>query len=168
MGEQMIKAIETKYKGYRFRSRTEARWAVMFDSLGIEWEYETEGFDLGDNIYYLPDFKINVCYETFKTKLWIEIKGEYPNRYEIKKLFLLSQKMHCVCVFFIGMPSDHSVYLCDPHKKEDGCLEQIGKTKYQLGNILGFESKPFFLDSKEVSQAISAARAARFEFGESP
>ena len=26
-----IKAIETYYKGYRFRSRLEARWAVFFD-----------------------------------------------------------------------------------------------------------------------------------------
>ena len=54
----MIKAIETKYKGYRFRSRLEARWAVFFDACGYNWEYEPEGFDLGDGIYYLPDFKI--------------------------------------------------------------------------------------------------------------
>jgi len=27
----MIKAIETQYRGYRFRSRLEARWAVFFD-----------------------------------------------------------------------------------------------------------------------------------------
>lgn len=43
-----IKAIETSYKGYRFRSRLEARWAVFFDALGIEWEYEKEGYDLAD------------------------------------------------------------------------------------------------------------------------
>ena len=35
-----IKPIETIYKGYRFRSRLEARWAVFFDALGIEYEYE--------------------------------------------------------------------------------------------------------------------------------
>lgn len=40
----MIKAIETNYKGYRFRSRLEARWAVAFDALGIKWEYEAQGF----------------------------------------------------------------------------------------------------------------------------
>lgn len=27
-----IKAIDTYYKGYRFRSRLEARWAVFFDA----------------------------------------------------------------------------------------------------------------------------------------
>jgi hypothetical protein len=30
-----IKAIETLYRGYRFRSRTEARWAVFFDGVGL-------------------------------------------------------------------------------------------------------------------------------------
>jgi len=50
-----IKAIETSYKGYLFRSRLEARWAVFFDALGIVWEYEREGFEL-DGLRYLPDF----------------------------------------------------------------------------------------------------------------
>ena len=51
-----IKAIETEYKGYRFRSRLEARWAVFFDALGVQWFYEHEGFDLGKSGWYLPDF----------------------------------------------------------------------------------------------------------------
>lgn len=42
-----IKPIQTAYKGYLFRSRTEARWAVFFDHLGWQWEYEQEGCDLG-------------------------------------------------------------------------------------------------------------------------
>ena len=40
-----IKAIETVYNGYRFRSRLEARWAVFFEAAGIEYEYEPEGFE---------------------------------------------------------------------------------------------------------------------------
>lgn len=51
-----LKPIETVYKGYRFRSRLEARWAVFFDALGITWEYEKEGYDLGKLGKYLPDF----------------------------------------------------------------------------------------------------------------
>lgn len=51
----MIKAIETVYRGYRFRSRLEARWAVFFDKLSIAWEYEKEGYEL-KNRWYLPDF----------------------------------------------------------------------------------------------------------------
>ena len=53
----MIKAIETVYNGYRFRSRLEARWAVFFDALGLEYEYEPEGFSLGAG-GYLPDFRL--------------------------------------------------------------------------------------------------------------
>lgn len=51
-----INAIETFYKGYRFRSRLEARWAVFFDAGHIEYEYEPEGYVLPDGTYYLPDF----------------------------------------------------------------------------------------------------------------
>ena len=43
-----LKAIQTEYKGYRFRSRLEARWAVLLDELGVKWEYEPEGYDLGN------------------------------------------------------------------------------------------------------------------------
>lgn len=49
------RAIETRYAGVRFRSRLEARWAVLMDALGVRWEYEPEGFDL-DGVPYLPDF----------------------------------------------------------------------------------------------------------------
>ena len=58
-----IKAIETTYKGYRFRSRLEARWAVFFDTLGIKWQYENEGYQKEvelntglKTLRYLPDF----------------------------------------------------------------------------------------------------------------
>jgi hypothetical protein len=64
-----IQAIETKYKGYRFRSRLEARWAVFFDALGIEWEYEKEGFTNGKD-FYLPDFYLP------HHKVWVEVKGD--------------------------------------------------------------------------------------------
>ncbi len=51
-----MKAIQTEYKGYLFRSRLEARWAVFFDKLGIRYEYEPEGLVLSDGTGYLPDF----------------------------------------------------------------------------------------------------------------
>jgi len=58
-----VQAIETFYKGYRFRSRLEARWAVFFETLGMKWQYEVEGFELPSGRYlpdfYLPDYK---CY----------------------------------------------------------------------------------------------------------
>lgn len=75
-----IKAIETEYDGYKFRSRLEARWAVFFDTLGVEYEYEPEGFLLPSGAQYLPDFKV-MCYGTRGIcgckpfPLWIEVKG---------------------------------------------------------------------------------------------
>lgn len=63
-----IKAIETSYAGCRFRSRLEARWAVFFDRLGIEWQYEVEGFETPAG-RYLPDFYLP------ESKRWIEVKG---------------------------------------------------------------------------------------------
>ena len=74
-----VKPIETVYKGYRFRSRLEARWAVFFDALGAEWEYEPEGFVLEDGTRYLPDFRLrNVAGRgsEYETDLWIEVKGK--------------------------------------------------------------------------------------------
>lgn len=46
-----IKPIETFYAGCRFRSRLEARWAVFFDSIGCRWEYEPQGFGIGGKAY---------------------------------------------------------------------------------------------------------------------
>lgn len=66
-----LKAIETSYAGCRFRSRLEARWAVFFDSLGIIWEYEPQGYTVGpDATPYLPDFWFP------EMKLWAEVKGQ--------------------------------------------------------------------------------------------
>lgn len=39
----MIKASQPSYSGYKFRSRLEARWAVFFTALGLQWVYEPEG-----------------------------------------------------------------------------------------------------------------------------
>lgn len=69
-----VRAIETAYAGHRFRSRLEARWAVFFDTLGLRWQYEPEGFEIGmgggDIRYYLPDFYLP-DHET-----WVEVKGK--------------------------------------------------------------------------------------------
>ena len=69
-----IKAIETEYNGYKFRSRLEARWAVFFDALGIEYQYETEGFEAPtyngqEKVFYLPDFYLP------KFNIYCEVKG---------------------------------------------------------------------------------------------
>ena len=65
-----IKAIETEYNGYKFRSRLEARWAVFFDALGVKYEYEPEGYEGMDGIKYLPDFRLPE-----ENGVLVEVKG---------------------------------------------------------------------------------------------
>lgn len=67
--EKSIKAIETKYNGFRFRSRLEARWAIFFDMIGLKYEYEVEGFEM-NGVCYLPDFYI------LSLDRWFEIKAK--------------------------------------------------------------------------------------------
>lgn len=78
-----IKAIQTRYNGRLFRSRLEARWAVFFDCLDINYEYEPEGYVLQNGDWYLPDFLIS-------SSFYLEIKGQAPTHSELEKLHLLA------------------------------------------------------------------------------
>ena len=95
-----MKAIETIYNGYRFRSRLEAKWAVFFDALGIPYEYEKEGYDL-DGTHYLPDFWLPV------QQRWIEIKGQEPTAEELRKVDLLECGTGYPSCLFWGLPGDN-------------------------------------------------------------
>ncbi|MEU9183354.1 hypothetical protein AB0D14_02050 [Streptomyces sp. NPDC048484] len=99
-----IPSIETRYADHRFRSRLEARWAVFFDTLGIPWQYEPQGFELiplpagllkkmkdewlrepeeddrGHLGNYLPDFYLP------KQEAWFEVKGVTPKGREWERL----------------------------------------------------------------------------------
>jgi hypothetical protein len=70
----MIKAIETTYKGVLFRSRLEARWAMLFDAFHLDWRYEHEAFGFGD-VRYLPDFWLP------ELQTWVEIKPPFDREY---------------------------------------------------------------------------------------
>lgn len=95
-----MKAIETVYNGYNFRSRLEARWALFLDMLEIPYQYEKEGYDL-DHHWYLPDFWLP------EHNFWIEIKGEMPNPVythseELQKAILLCEHTNKSVKIFIG------------------------------------------------------------------
>jgi hypothetical protein len=175
----MIKPIETRYKGYRFRSRLEARWAVFFDSMGIEWDYEVEGYDLGKRGWYLPDFRVvSPCYPDFYHL--IEIKGQTPSKEEIRKIAEVNIKQaydeetdrfYASCNFlFVGMPDMNTPCIESYRDAQLGDGLVIGKPRENLAEIT-----MFLLDHRyktvvdhfwRVQQAILAARSARFEFGE--
>lgn len=67
-----IPPIPTWYAGHKFRSRLEARWAVFFDTLGLQWQYEPDRYPVGppeNPRTYLPDFWLP------QAEVWAEVKG---------------------------------------------------------------------------------------------
>src|SRR5712671_764844 len=72
------KARRTWFDGILYRSQTEARWAVFFLNMDIEFTYEDEYFDL-DGLCYRPDFWLP------KQSCWIEVKGPFPTQNEREK-----------------------------------------------------------------------------------
>lgn len=73
-----IKAIETQYKGYRFRSRLEARWA---------------------GVRYLPDFWLP------EANVWLEVKPDGPWTSDSgAKAFTLARSMNVFVVLTHGAP----------------------------------------------------------------
>lgn len=162
----MIKAIETRYKGYHFRSRLEARWAVFFDALGIEWQYEPEGFELSDGTRYLPDFRIS-------NRLghdWVEIKGKTPTEDEVHKADVLAKDDSSCVVTLYGAPGEHGIIRCFPgfSPRDDGADVGIGQIQFHTWAWLGFPGSCYdFRKSSSVADALAAARSARFEHGQS-
>lgn len=93
-----MKVIQTEYKGTIYRSRTEARWAVFMSVLNFPFIYEPEGFDLGKDGWYIPDFYLPSM-DTF-----MEIKPEIiiPGRESPIEALCRSTKKNVIQ--FKGMP----------------------------------------------------------------
>ena len=175
-----IKAIETHYNGYRFRSRVEARWAIFFDEIGIEYQYESEGFDM-DGIRYLPDFYIP------SLNRWFEIKGKPLSVEEIKKCEEFCLRMDNENIKYsilIGVPElirfeegnfsilgikeyvwqwPSELYPGDMRMLTQGLVEK----EYYSRFLQGIWKVPDLSD-EAVIEAAKKAREARFEFGETP
>ena len=104
----------TLYGSIKFRSRMEAKWACVFDVLGIIYEYEHHLLKLDPSylrkderspdlykylrmdqyLYYLPDFYLPGL------NLFVEIKGQEPTYIEETKALLTS--IRCPVVMLCG------------------------------------------------------------------
>lgn len=103
-----IKPIETIYRGYRFRSRLEARWAVFFDAAKIKFEYEVEGYELGNGVRYLPDFWLP------EVEVHVEIKPSFEMTWvSIEKLIRFAVDHDKPTLLVVGYPTSHEMYLVD-------------------------------------------------------
>lgn len=187
MSNKRIRAITTRYKGYAFRSRLEARFAVYFDHLGITWDYEPEGFELGNGLRYLPDFWLP------DLRLWVEIKPSYPDKAGIEKATRLGQEHHAVIMFcgppgaehhdsnlFFGWDSGESGAGFMPARGAGWFAHVDGELALEIGGagprtfyakewqheIPAFSGPAPGVCWERARAAAAAARAARFEFGE--
>lgn len=95
-----IKVIQTTYKGYKFRSRLEARWAVFFDALRLAWEYEPEGYELPSGTYYLPDFWVVIN----DVVHWFEIKPDNQGETDKFTEFMKSAPEECCGAVLNNIP----------------------------------------------------------------
>jgi hypothetical protein len=112
-----MKAIETIYNNYRFRSRLEARHAVFFDALSIKYEYELEGFDL-EGKWYLPDFWLP------QQGCWFEVKGQFPlTQEEYEKCHLLCK--HSQKQVYVAAGAIQIAVECDMQEAIDGRWTQL-------------------------------------------
>jgi hypothetical protein len=166
----MMKAIETRYKGYRFRSRLEARWAVFFDAIGIAWQYEPEGFVFDDGTRYLPDFYLPGFDHPDGT--YVEIKPTNDGFDKARKL--ASKGKHVLMLD--GPPTFKPFYLVGGYSNGDD-VDVCFYDKYLPGGSHGDEYRFYAsLGGDEYSEdscgvavvsAVHSSRSARFEFGES-
>lgn len=183
-----LKAIETFYNGYRFRSRLEAKWAVFMDALGVRWEYESEGFDLGDDEWYLPDFYLP------DQDIYVEIKPackyqNYPDEDVLNKAFKLEHKSNKQVVILCGMPgpideeynvnnsyqgftgTDINYFWCEcPDCGAIGIQfdGRSARNNHSENCQAMTGDKGYNSNSERIIQAWNASRSARFEHGESP
>lgn len=140
----MIQAIETHYAGCRFRSRLEARWAVFFDALDVEWEYEPQGFELPSG-RYLPDFWLP------RRVSFFEVKGQAPTRDEVH-----------LCVELASHTSSMVALAYGAIPRPDRECDRLILVSPGAGISRDFEWNM----SREIRAALTAARSARFEHGE--
>ena len=167
------KSLSTKYNGYHFRSRTEARWAVFFDALGIKYYYEHEDFVLQNGVRYLPDFWL----PTFNGGSFAEVKGEFEGD-EIYKCKLLYTKTKKDVILLDGVPD----FKCVQYFTNNGmngrcflnngliCADQAAGENRMFAQP-GYENKDLTIPSDYIEclgetffNAVMASRSARFEF----
>jgi len=95
-----IKSHPTLYKGVKFRSRLEARWAAFFDLAGWSWEYEP--IDLPG---WSPDFRVEFsCGHS-------ECSESHTLLVEVKPYFSIKEFSGHECMKYqygLGIPADAS------------------------------------------------------------
>lgn len=168
-----IKALETPYKGYRFRSRLEARYAVFFDTLSIVWEYEKEGYLLEDTTPYLPDFyfpdfgvhgEVKSSLLTFAEYQKIHaVEGIIFDGWPAVRLYALAPSI-CPDKRLPAAVRVHADFTAYKAGVSYGCIELL-RSQYKKRLWYAYGEGIETYDTATLRQAVYAARSARFEHG---
>lgn len=159
-----MKALPTQWSGTVFRSRTEARWAVFFDVLGIRWEYEAQGFELSDGSRYLPDFWLP------DFGLWCEVKGTDPAYRDWSRIEQLVLEGDHAFLILEGAPWPqwYRRLFRETHGEESRCMadwacwvERYAKREHRLYCSYGGPDQPPAADIPEDPAIEEAMRYAR-------
>jgi len=154
-----MKAIETEYKGVLFRSRLEARWAILFDALKLDWVYEPECFELSNGMKYTPDFyiqKYNLYIESKPNFEWTE-KDYHMDRYKLfkRRLLVLSgpyPNFNVSALMSTYLENDSNVVFCPNRKYEP--FFYVGVE--DLGNVSGI------INDEDYKKELNKVRSHRF------
>lgn len=74
-------AGDCSYSGMIFRSHLEAKWALIFDILGWDTDYEPGTYRITPTMAYVPDFYVHPL------RMWAEVKGPpFLSRESIAKI----------------------------------------------------------------------------------
>jgi hypothetical protein len=156
------KAIPTKFSSVTFRSRLEARWAVAFDVLKIDWAYEREGYQLRGG-WYIPDFWLTTV------RMWAEVKPEALNEVETRKATDLALESGKPVLLLIGQPANQ------PYEAIERVSEGVaGRRSYLLTNHKGYPQREhrFYCEPgacdwfEDTDRAVEAALSAKFDLAE--
>ena len=160
-----MKAIQTAYNSYLFRSRLEARWAFFFDSIGVDYEYEPEGYEL-DGVRYLPDFWIPCPDFHEKGGYFVEIKRKgTPNKGETQKAILLAKESGHTAIILCGDPVDCQKF----EYNRCGSFHQGAFNRDPIHPCVRFlHGQGNYDHGYSLATEAELARSARFEFGETP
>jgi hypothetical protein len=181
----MIKSIQTVYKGCKYRSELDARWAVFFDACGYDWEYEPEGYDI-NGVYYLPTFRMKLVDLNGDTCIFFfdvrpDVQDISQNELDPLNLFgeeLLKRNGNILgtyigygdVILLDGMPDENRLYY--------GRIQSLVEDK-RWCLAPGYRGRPSFWDKLEdakefaigfggVVSAGEIAKTIKFERGETP
>ena len=155
-----ISSKPTWFKGVNYRSRKEAKWAVLYDYLDIRASYEPERFSTSKGVripdFYLPDF------EVFVEVGPDEIAIHEQKREKARGLANATGRPVLVTKGFPGygvaspLVAGCTLALPDPYADKVGDADVIGRLFPKLRSLKDF-------NGPAVSNALDLARNYQFE-----